>query len=440
MLLIYIPRVTPRATYIFSLVFQDLIGCDYRLTSSTSEYSAWEGPVLAYSPKPPDGRLFLESAGLLDEKNVVARDPGLFEYRGYSAFFRVTDPASVLPFDLFSAAFYLVSRYEEYLPYVPDRHGRFRLQDSLACKGNFLRVPVVNLWIQWLEQILKDRYPDLSTWPRRFSFMPTIDIDHAYAFRQRRPLRTLAGYGRALVRGHWSQLVRRTQVLLDLRKDPYDTYAYLNEVHELFGLSPIFFILFADYGGHDNNVSIRSRVFQELLLDLDEKGTLGIHPSLASNRRADLLEEEVFGISNLVGRDITLSRQHFLWLSFPATYRNLIRMGITDDYSMGYSSDPGFRAGISDPFRFFDLERNEETGLMIHPVSVMDVALRDYHRLTPKEAFAKCRELIRTIRAVNGTFIPVWHNESLSEYGRWKGWRWVYTEMLRYATGQSEEE
>jgi hypothetical protein len=109
-------------------------------------------------------------------------------------------------------------------------------------------------------------------------------------------------------------------------------------------------------------------------------------------------------------------------------------LGIQDDYSMGYATDPGFRAGIADPFNFFDLVENKETELTIHPVTVMDVTLRDYHRSNPQKSLETIFSMIDTVRSVNGEFISLWHNESFSEMGRWKGWRTVYEEMLKHAS------
>ncbi|NJO89826.1 MAG: hypothetical protein HC831_13425 [Chloroflexia bacterium] len=53
-------------------------------------------------------------------------------------------------------------------------------------------------------------------------------------------------------------------------------------------------------------------------------------------------------------------------------------MGITNDYSMGYSSHPGFRAGTCTPFYFFNLKTDEKTNLKITPFAVMDVGFIDY--------------------------------------------------------------
>jgi len=93
----------------------------------------------------------------------------------------------------------------------------------------------------------------------------------------------------------------------------------------------------------------------------------------------------------------------------------------------------GFRAGLTVPFSFFDLARNEPTNLRIHPVAVMDVTLKDYGRLNPQQSLEIISQVVQKIRSVNGEFVSLWHNESLSDSGRWKGWRVVYEEMLREA-------
>ena len=433
MLLIYQPETSPRAKFIFSLVLGELVGCDYRVTTSMEEFLGYQGPSLAYAGQPVEGKLFIREEGLLNETGISYREIQVKKHDGYPVFFGPEDPAALLPFDIFAASFYLVTRYEEYFPFEPDRFGRFRVHDSLAYKAGFLEVPLVNIWAGWLKKRLAEQFPGLAFKQRNFHFLPTIDIDHAYAFRLRKLFRTLGGLGRSVLHGNFRQTALRMRVLTGKAKDPFDTYDQMNQLHATYGLSPIFFILFADYGGKDNNVSLVSREFQELLLQLDEIGTVGVHPSMASNRDHHLLETELFGLSNFLGREITYSRQHFLKLSFPKTYRTLIRMGITDDFSMGYSSAPGFRAGIAIPYRFFDLKKNDETGLTIHPVTLMDVTLRDHNRLSPDDALEKIETLIRTIRSVQGKFIPIWHNESLSETGRWRGWKRVYEEMLHYA-------
>ena len=118
----------------------------------------------------------------------------------------------------------------------------------------------------------------------------------------------------------------------------------------------------------------------------------------------------------------------------PDTFRGLIGAGITHDYSMGYANEPGFRAGTSVPFPYFDLLTNEPTNLIIHPITLMDVTLRDHLRLKPDQALQLIQNYIKVVRSAGGSFVSIWHNESLGDTGKWKGWRQVYEKMVESAS------
>jgi len=431
-LMVYVPQLTTRAEYIFSLLLRDLMGAEMILTDHREDYFSYTGPRLEYTTEPSGEGIFIHSFGLLMENSVNPQAPGLFTFKNYPAFFPVHDDRSAFPFDLFAAAFYMVTRYEEYLPFIPDQVGRFRASDSIATAGNFLAIPVVNLWTDLLKDHIRVVYPSIQFSEKKFRFIPTIDIDHAYAYKQRTFVRTLGGYGRSLMDGNLKKVAQRTNVLLCIQKDPYDQYDFIRGIHGRVGLNPFYFVLFADYGRDDNNVTLSGRTFHRLLRSLDDSATMGIHPSLTSGKYPKVLHSEIRGLSEVLGHDISISRQHFLKVTFPGSYHNLIRQGITDDYSLGYSSSPGFRAGIADPFPFFDLTSNRSEPLMIHPVILMDVTLRDIFKLSPEEAAVLCRSFVDTIKAVKGEFVSVWHNESFDETGRWKGWRKVYEDLLSY--------
>jgi hypothetical protein len=293
--------------------------------------------------------------------------------------------------------------------------------------------PVVNLWALQLRKTLQSHYPGLTFSSREYRFIPTIDIDHAYAYKYRKLYRVLGSYSRSFLHGNWNDILLRTRVLLGSEQDPYDNYRWLENIHQTYHVKPFYFVLFADYGGDDNNVTISNKGFHKLIRDLDAHAAVGIHPSLSSTRHFSRLKTEIHLLSRVLNRQIDISRQHFLKIRLPGTYRDLKEAGIGDDYSMGYPSAPGFRAGIASPYLFFDLVANHVTSLRIHPVSVMDVTLRDYLHLKPVEATEKIQEIIRIVKSVNGEFISIFHNESLSDKGRWEGWRKVYEDMLKSA-------
>jgi hypothetical protein len=439
-LMVYLPLLSFRAEYILTLMIRDLMGAEMIVTDRREDYFSYPGPRLEYATEPSGEGIFIHSCGLLAEKLIQPQTIELFTFKNYPAFFPVHDDRSAFPFDLFAAAFYMVTRYEEYLSFVPDRVGRFRASDSIATAGNFLTIPIVNLWTNFLKDHIRVVYPSIQFREKKFRFVPTIDIDHAYAFKQRTFVRTLGGYGRSLMEGNLKKVAHRTNVLLGIQKDPYDQYDYIREIHSRFGLKPLNFILFADYGKDDNNVTLSGRTFHRLLRSLDDSGTTGIHPSLTSGKHPKVFHSEIRGLSKILGHEIGTSRQHFLKVSFPGTYHRLIKHGITDDYSLGYASSPGFRAGIANPFPFFDLVSNRSEQLMLHPVALMDVTLKDYCKISPEEAIVLSRSFVDTIKAVKGEFVSVWHNESFDETGRWKGWRKVYEDLLTYADGMMKLE
>ena len=79
---------------------------------------------------------------------------------------------------------------------------------------------------------------------------------------------------------------------------------------------------------------------------------VGIHPSYESNADSKRVEFELRHLEDALRTPVTKSRQHFLKMRLPDTIRHLAELGITDEYSMGYASESGFRAGLACPFTF----------------------------------------------------------------------------------------
>ena len=432
MILIYTPTSTPRLRYAFDLMFRDVLGIEYTITHSLVEFGFSVLPKFNYSEEKVADELFFYASKLLFEKGIRRQDISVFDWEDTKAFF-ATHPKYIFPFDPFAASFYLVTRYEEYLPHKRDVYDRFDAKESLAYEKGFLQKPLVNIWAKKIKKILSGKFPLLKFPDRSYRYISTIDIDNAYAFKEKGMMRTAGALIRSLSKLNMKEISGRISVLTGYKKDPYDTYDDLNMIQQKYNLNCIYFFLLGDYGENDKNVSISRKKFQSLIKSIADYSDVGIHPSFGSNTDPGKLRIEISRLRKVLKRDVTKSRQHFLMMHFPTTYRRLIDHDITDDYTMGYSGDVGFRAGICTSFYFYDLEYEAQSKLKVHPFTAMDATLKYYLKVKPEEAINYIAPLIKEIKDVDGTFISLWHNESLSNMYPWEGWKDVYEQVVKIA-------
>lgn len=430
MLFIYTPRITKRLNYIFKLFFNDLIRVPYILSSDMDKFQKFEDPKIVYGASSENHPLYFGSSKMLYESGISHDDLNTVEYKNLQVPFPVYQKGSVFAFDIFAAAFYFVSRYEEYMPYRKDEYGRFTAHESFTYKHAYLHKPIINIWAKDLVAMIQQHYPEFKSNFQSFQFIPTYDIDQAWSYYQKGITRNVGGLLRDIYQLNLSKIGQRFRVLFGKEKDPFDNFNYLFTLQKQYKLKPIYFILFASLGPFDKNISPDNNTFRTLIKSIADKAKIGIHLSYASNENPDLIKKESRDLGKVVKVEITRSRQHFLKLHLPETYRDLLAIDLMEDYTMGYAAEPGFRAGICTPFYFYDLDYETETKLRVFPFAVMDGTLRDYKDVGIEEAKAIIQTLIYEVKSVNGTFVSLWHNESFSDQDRWKGWREVYSYLL----------
>ena len=106
---------------------------------------------------------------------------------------------------------------------------------------------------------------------------------------------------------------------------------------------------------------------------------------------------------------------------------------------MGYAKHYGFRASTCTPFYFYDLDYEIQTPLKVFPFAVMDGTLRDYLNLSIKPSYEIIINLARDVKKVDGTFMMLFHNESLSNRGRWRRWKKLYIDICKQLVLMREE-
>jgi hypothetical protein len=409
-------------------IFDDFLGIGAEITTDRELFLKTGTPRLSYLAERLDDEFNIIPAGLLFENQIREIRPEVSIWNDMKTIFPVSGKAD-LPFDLFAGVFYLLSRYEEYLPYKGDKYGRFPAGQSLAYKNNFLERALADRWILRFFEILKEKYPDLKSGKRNFRFIPTVDVDMPFKYLHKGRTRSIGGTVRSILRADFKELKERSDVINGKIEDPFYTFDRIQELHKNPGL--ITFFLTADYGKYDKGIDPSLKEFIDIVKHVSFFSFIGLHPSWESNRKDGMLERELNTLCRIADKSIIRSRQHYLIVDLPGTYNKLSALGITEDYSMGYASQTGFRAGTCTPFHFYDLAREAETPLVIYPFQVMDRTLKDYMHMQPSEATQKISEIIEEVRAVNGTFISIWHNDTFSDTGEWKGWVEVYNELIR---------
>ena len=436
-MLILVPKTTNRLHYIFELIIKDLLGISFKFTTDHETFASYNGPKFHYGNNQFWNEPFQKATNILFEHDITEKELKIIDYKDVKAFFPVYNDKSVFPFDLFAASFYLVTRYEEYLPHINDKYNRFQAKDSILFKMNMLEKPLVNIWAMELGNILTAIYPNLQLKKKSFTFIPTYDVDAAWSYKNKGIFRTVASSIRDILNLDFQEFKKRWRVIFGKDHDPFDTFDYQLSIQKELNLHPLYFILCGEYDINDKNISLRNTNFQNLIKRLGDYAKVGIHPSFNSYLNKEKVKTEIDGLSKVLNREITTSRQHFLRLRMPLSYQILSDLDVTDDYTMGYASLPGFRAGIADTFRFYDLEHDNVTNLNIHPFALMDGTMRDYLELNVEESYEKATHLIQEVKDVNGTFILLWHNETLSDEKRWKGWLQLYRRILDYALDKS---
>lgn len=428
MLLIYLCNRSPRCDYIFDLIFKEEFGIEYRVTTDTTEFEACKEEKINYSDSKIPNDFFIKKSSLLFENEIKKQEIKVVQKKGTKVLF--PNDNDNLGFDIFSGIFFMVSRYEEYLPFTPDQFGRFKADDSVAFKNDFLHLPVVNIWINIFKDALEKMFPSLQLKSSVFNAIPTYDIDVAYKYRGRNFIRTTGSVLKDILSFKIKNIQERINVLQNKQKDPWDTYEDLMKVILENNLNSLIFFLVADKSIHDRNLNYQNDVMKKLVEKIRSFSGTGIHPSFYSSSFPEKILIEKKRLEKLSGKKITKSRQHYLKFILPDTYNALLAAGITEDYSMGFSQMPGFRSGTCKPFYFYDLKNEKATELKIFPVTFMESTVMN-NSANADEAYQKIRSLLEEVKKVNGTFISLWHNNTISETAEYQEWKNVHDKMIQ---------
>ena len=427
MLLVYTHKITPRLNYIFKQVCTRILSIPVSFTTQVEEFIAHDSLKMSYSTQQLGNEFHIKSHSILFEQGLADNDIHVQNWEETKCFFYNGEKSSI-PFDVFAASFYLLSRYEEYMPHVKDEYGRFTAKDSLAVKHGFLEQPVVDIWAYKFRKALQIKFPDFQFEERVYSVKPVIDVPMAYYFRQKGLMRTIGGTLNDIFRLKLRQLYQRYLVLLRFKRDPYDTFKWIINMQKHSKSKFLVCFLIGDYTTYDKNISINKKEFVSLIKSVADYCNVGLKASFFALEDFDVLKSEKQSMESTINTSLIASRNSFSKLNLPHLYRNLIDLEIKEDYTMGYISHFGFRAGTCTPFLFYDLDYEIQTPLLVNTFHLMDYALLRHASLLDKKQTLE--KIILQIKKVNGTFTPVFHNYSFSDDPRWFGFKELFTFAL----------
>ena len=308
----------------------------------------------------------------------------------------------VIRTDLIYNTFFFISRAEELLNHQRDEHGRFCARYSILGYGNRLQIPIID---EYAHILMKHLELDMPA-PRYSHIYLTHDIDTISQYRH------LRGFLGGIYRGEMSQAL---QALTDIRHDPVYTFPWLIEQDAKVPTAEvIYFVKHTRGKGYDYpQYNLQGTDFQQLKNTLLKSGArLGIHSSYYG---LDQGTPSSF-ILHPSSEESILHRSHYLRCSID-NMQALADAGVTDDFTMAFPDQAGFRLQTSRPVRWINPKTYTLTPLTLHPLTVMDCTLSNTNYMnlqTEDEAYFFCEQLFDKVRQYAGDITLLWHNSNPS--------------------------
>ncbi|GHT18817.1 hypothetical protein AGMMS4957_01820 [Bacteroidia bacterium] len=361
---------TKHLQYVANHIFCAVLGTEFTITADKAAFLAADGPCVNYS-----------DADLGHGIQIVPNDSS----------------------DIFSASFDLLALRAEYQPTELDAHGRFKVENSPLYRQGLLETPVIDRWAYTLKDELgKAGYSTADFIPRKYRAVCTYDLDFPFKHLKEGLLKFVGKSLRDLSNGNYKLFWERLNTHLRKIRDPYYFAMWrIDDAHRQWAHPYILF---------------KFDKFVPYLKYLHHTEKIGVHVSGRVKRATSESE-----------------RVHFLKIHTPDTFRNLLKAGFKDDYSLAFANAAGFRSGTAVPHPFYDLERDEVTDLIIHPTVMMDATYMAHQKITPEDALAKIKQLIDACKQSGGDYVSLWHNSNLAGTAAENPWLKVYLESTQYA-------
>ena len=326
-----------------------------------------------------------------------------------------------LGLDVFGAAFFMLTGYEEYVKPQRDMHGRFLSVDSLAFQQGFLERPIINEYLEILWTVLQRADLVHHRKIRRYRLLPTHDVDAPFDLYLQPEERKAELLKEPMPDGMSAE--ERLHVLREAehgnwQADPSYSFETIMRMSEGLGLSSRFYFMNAQgRSAADGNFDADAPVILRTMRNISARGhEIGLHASYASFHNEAELREEAGHMRRMLAAaqlpsDVMGLRVHYLRWSCPDSWQAAENAGIQYDSTLGFADRAGFRCGICYAYPVFNLKTRQELQLLEQPLIVMDRSLlcEKYMGLNGTAAFSYMRKLENACRKYQGDFVILWH-------------------------------
>ncbi|MDQ7915976.1 carbohydrate esterase [Mesonia sp. MT50] len=414
MLLIYVKTLTPRINYTFKQVCANILGYEIGFTSKIEEFVAHEGMKLSYGKQKMGNEFFIQEAGLLNEQGFSDVDLKFYSWDKTTCFFKVSERSDI-PYDIFSASFYLLSRYEEYLPHVKDDFGRYPFEESIGYKHDFLEQPVVDLWAYKFNTLLCERFSKDNSVKRKFQNKNVLAVSEAYKYRKKGLVRSIGASLRDFFKLDVSDLIERFKVLFFITKDPYDIYDGLVKESKQNHYKWHFLFQLSNYSINSKNVSYNKIKYHTLIKSMGDYGEIGLLPGYEALYSFATLKLEKKRWESIVNRPLSFVGSYNFDLNLPTLYNNFDKLEIEQDFSMSYAEAVGFRAGTCTSFLYYDINFERISPLVLEPVVFNSNCIKHHTFFELKTQLEKIKE---DVEKVGGSLNILMNNKDFDDWNK----------------------
>jgi len=350
--------------------------------------------------------------------------PVLFPLSEVKFFYRFDKENNLIfTHDLLKTAFYLLSGYQEFMPFKGDHLGRFTYDESIQKELNIAVNPIVNEYFEIIKKAIKefcerhnrDFKSKSFSGENDFSFLLTHDVDRVDKWTFMEVKRRLKMLIRSGFTKHWKYLFEAI-INFNSRENPYWNFEWMKSLEQKLGVNSIWFFLPQGHKQIDAYYSFNESRIQNLAKYFQDYGDeIALHGTFISREDFNTMQSNFEEVKKLSGKPVSASRQHWLSFKYPTTFQIIEKLGLKNDSSWGFAEHCGWRNSYCLPFRPYDLENDRIMDIWELPLNAMDVTFFQYMDLSLSEAKQAFEEMIYTCKKYNGLFVLLWHNSFFEE-------------------------